>query len=93
MCTGVDQLSQALARLSLPELLELRGLIDDLVEAQQAGDDPGDDDRSEPGESSQADGGRGWIEIRMVNGCGPYAYQRWWAGKRKRSKYLGKVKK
>ncbi|ESA37731.1 hypothetical protein N836_35760 [Leptolyngbya sp. Heron Island J] len=34
----------------------------------------------------------GWVEQRTINGCGPYQYFRWWDGKVKRSKYLGKVK-
>jgi hypothetical protein len=34
----------------------------------------------------------GWVETKMVNGCGPYAYLRWWSGRSKKSKYLGKVK-
>ena len=41
------------------------------------------------------DGGTGrggWVEMRMVNGCGPYAYRRWWEGGRKRTRYIGKVK-
>ena len=35
----------------------------------------------------------GWVEMRMVNGCGPYAYRRWWEGGRKRTRYIGKVKR
>jgi hypothetical protein len=37
-------------------------------------------------------GRAGWVELRMVNGCGPYAYERWWEGGRKRTRYWGKVK-
>ncbi len=33
---------------------------------------------------------RGWVELKTINGCGPYAYQRWWEGKRCRSKYMAK---
>lgn len=33
-----------------------------------------------------------WIEERMINGCGPYYYRRWWDGNKRRSEYLGKTK-
>ena len=36
--------------------------------------------------------GRGkWVDLKMINGCGPYAYLRWREGGRCRSKYLGKA--
>lgn len=36
--------------------------------------------------------GRGWVELKMIRGYGPYAYERWYEGGKKRSRYLGKVK-
>jgi hypothetical protein len=33
-----------------------------------------------------------WIELKMINGCGPYVYLRWRENGHRRSKYLGKVK-
>ena len=37
---------------------------------------------------------RGWIEEKMINGCGPYLYLRWREGKKGlKSKYLGKAAK
>lgn len=36
---------------------------------------------------------RGHIEAKIINGCGPYLYLRWWQGKRHRSFYLGKAPK
>lgn len=35
---------------------------------------------------------KGWVELKMINGHGPYAYKRWYEGTRKRSEYVGKVK-
>jgi len=32
-----------------------------------------------------------WVELKMINNCGPYAYLRWREGGRTRSKYIGKV--
>ena len=34
----------------------------------------------------------GWVELKTINGCGPYAYKRWRSGGRTRSEYIGKVK-
>lgn len=35
---------------------------------------------------------RGHFELKMINGCGPYAYLRWWSGGKHRSSYLGKAR-
>lgn len=34
---------------------------------------------------------RGHIDHKMINGCGPYAYLRYWSGKTLKSQYIGKV--
>lgn len=36
--------------------------------------------------------GRSWVENKMINGAGPYAYRRWREGGRVKSEYVGKVK-
>ena len=36
-------------------------------------------------------GQRGFVEHKTINGCGPYAYLRFWSGKTHKSTYLGKV--
>lgn len=36
-------------------------------------------------------GGRGHIELKTINGCGPYKYLRFWEGKVLRSQYIGKA--
>ena len=51
-----------------------------------------DDDEDAPTAQSAYGAGAGsWLEVRTVNGCGPYVYRRWREGKRKRSQYLGKA--
>ena len=35
-------------------------------------------------------GGRGYVEEKFINGCGPYSYLRYWRGKHLKSLYLGK---
>lgn len=36
-------------------------------------------------------GGRGYYERKIINGCGPYLYLRYWSGGKHRSIYIGKV--
>ena len=31
------------------------------------------------------------VEVKLIRGCGPYYYYRWWCGKVYRSTYLGKT--
>lgn len=31
------------------------------------------------------------VEAKLIRGCGPYYYYRWWCGKTYRSTYLGKM--
>ena len=50
-----------------------------------------DDDDDRRGDSKRSAGDGSWLEIRMVNGCGPYVYRRWREDGRKRSRYLGKA--
>ncbi|PZD70804.1 hypothetical protein C1752_08946 [Acaryochloris thomasi RCC1774] len=45
-------------------------------------------DRDEHGKPLDQEG---HIEKRMVNGCGPYKYLRWWEGGKHRAVYLGKA--
>lgn len=55
---------------------------------RQAGADP------QEGGALETSNGRhaaGWVELKMIGGCGPYAYLRWRDGKRLRSRYMGKA--
>jgi hypothetical protein len=36
---------------------------------------------------------KGHIELKMINGFGPYKYLRYWSGKTLKSEYIGKAKK
>jgi hypothetical protein len=36
-------------------------------------------------------GGQGSFEDKIINGCGPYRYLRYWFGKTHKSVYLGRV--
>lgn len=73
-------------------LIEIEALLAELDLAAEVQDvlDSTPAVRGHQGAAERGRGGR-WIETRLVNGCGPYAYERWWEGGRKRSKYLGKA--
>ncbi len=46
---------------------------------------------SNTGPGLKKGGQAGYVEHKTINGCGPYAYLRFWSGKTHRSTYLGKV--
>lgn len=79
---GVDGIFKAAIQLSPTELAELLLSLQGLLEAQ--------------GKQLTAEGQpQGSIELKMINGCGPYAYLRYYKGQKNGrgqygSKYLGK---
>ncbi|MFZ5915539.1 MAG: hypothetical protein ACOYZ7_01220 [Chloroflexota bacterium] len=84
--------SALLDNLDIAGLLDLRAEVDARIahlgatEAEQEADtDP------KNGGNGQRRGGGRWVELKVINNCGPYAYERWFEGKVKRSRYLGKV--
>ncbi len=89
---------EALPGLADEELQSVISRATELLEERaQAGWEPAGDERREmrklEGGTSGGKGGRGWwLEVRTINGCGPYVYKRWREGKRKRSEYLGKAR-
>lgn len=87
--------ARLLARIEqIDALIEELSQVDELADAVQ---EVLDSTPRTPGQCSgkakgqRGDGGR-WIDERMINGCGPYYYERWIENGRKRSKYLGKTK-
>ena len=46
--------------------------------------------RTGKAKSESQHGSEHWYEERVINGCGPYWYERWWDGNKRRSKYHGK---
>ena len=79
---GVDRIFQAAIQLSATELAELLMSLQGLAEAQ--------------GQPVKTGGQpQGSIELKMINGCGPYAYLRYYKGQKNGrgqygSRYLGK---
>jgi len=71
-------------------LLELRGIVDDrLAELERQGVEDCLGGQEAPAEAQG--GRRGYIELKMVRGHGPYAYRRWREAGKLKSRYLGKV--
>ncbi|HEY64246.1 MAG TPA: hypothetical protein G4O02_06705 [Caldilineae bacterium] len=95
---GFARVVEALPGLTDGELQAVIGRATELLEERaQVQEQGASDERPEmrklEGGGPGGHGGRGWwLEVRMINGCGPYVYKRWREGKRKRSEYLGKAK-
>ena len=60
----------------------------ELGEQQEAQQEPASE-LAQPGGKSK---GGGYVELKTINGCGPYAYRRARVGGRLTSEYIGKVK-
>lgn len=84
--TTFDTVTSNLGQLSRPELVELAEMVAALLaigeekEAQEATAE----------KEAEKTGAKGHIEAKMINGCGPYLYLRYWSGKTLKSKYIGK---
>ena len=89
---GIETL---LPQMTIRELLELRAMIDtnidtlELEEQQEAQQEPASERGQQSGKSKGKAGG--YVELKMINGCGPYAYKRWREGGRLCSEYQGKA--
>lgn len=88
--------------MSKAELLQLRGMVDAELERLAelewlwGSADTEAEARLEEqgGDTNGAKGGKGggYVELKMINGSGPYAYKRARVGGRLTSTYIGKVK-
>lgn len=90
--TPYKTVTDNLGRLTRRQLEDVAAQVAALLDAI---DDQADD--VTPLSSSNTTGGpkkggqAGYIEHKTINGCGPYAYLRYWSGKTHKSSYLGKV--
>jgi len=105
--TPLDTVTRNLNQLSDDDLRLVRRLIDGILEArehEQARNTSGlaveerdktpDSKQRSPAATSKSTckhGERGYFEEKIINGCGPYLYLRYWDGKIHRSVYLGKA--
>ena len=88
--TPFDSVTSQLGALSRPELVELAAMVAALLD-----DDEADEDKVETGADvgPAKAGAKGHVEAKVINGCGPYLYLRYWSGKTLKSKYIGKANK
>lgn len=89
------QAERYLRSLSTAELLELQAMIDEELsqrEAEAAQQEPASERGQEAGKGQSKSKAGGYVELKMINGCGPYAYRRARVGGRLTSEYIGKVK-
>jgi hypothetical protein len=89
-------------KLSQPDRLELIAILQALQEAEAMGQEQGGDPcgiceaarertKEEALNRRGIRGGIGSFEDKIINGCGPYRYLRYWYGKTHKSIYLGRV--
>jgi hypothetical protein len=85
-----ETIYNALPELSRDELHVLAERINELL-AEEAGEDEVLETAGSPRTGGNG-GGKGWVELKLIRGYGPYAYRRWREGGVLRSEYVGKVK-
>ena len=88
--TAFDEVTGRLGQLSRGELVELGEMVAALLTATAEEED--DDQVADPEEKGNGKAAKGHVEAKMINGCGPYLYLRYWSGKTLKSKYIGKGK-
>ncbi len=89
-----ERAERYLRSLSTTDLLELQIMIDEEISGREAEHEAQQEQASERGQQGGQSKGKagGYIEIKMINGCGPHAYRRARVGGRLTSEYIGKVK-
>ncbi len=85
----VSEVEQATRRLNSGQRDAVLAFIFDLLATE---DTEESEEQAADGNSKSKGGPAGWVELKHINGYGPYAYLRWRDGKRMRSKYLGKAR-
>lgn len=88
--TPFDTVTSNLGQLSRGELEELGEMVAALLAVTKPEEE--DDDDALDGEKPSRPAARGHIEEKVINGCGPYLYLRYWQGRTLKSKYIGKKK-
>lgn len=86
--TPFDTVTSHLGQLSRVELEELGEMVAALLAVTASEEE--EDRVTGNGDKPTKTAARGHIEEKMINGCGPYLYLRYWQGKTLKSKYIGK---
>lgn len=85
--------------MSVEELLQLRAMVDTslataemLERSRELGLEEEGKAQSDTAGKSEKSAARGYLELKTINGCGPYVYRRVRVDGRLTSEYIGKVK-
>lgn len=84
---------RSLDRLTDEELTDLDAILHGLIEAREDAVAEETTPIEATGKATAKKGARGHIELKLINGYGPYKYLRYWQGKTLKSEYIGKAKK
>ena len=96
--TSFDEVTSRLGQLSQSELVELGDMVAALLGVPgvsrffAATEEEDDDQVVDLDRNGDKPAAKGHVEAKMINGCGPYLYLRYWSGKTLKSKYIGKAK-
>ena len=96
--TAFDEVTSRLGQLSQSELVELGDMVAALLGVPgvsrffTAAEKEDDDQVADHADNGDKPAAKGHVEAKMINGCGPYLYLRYWQGKTLKSKYIGKGK-
>lgn len=96
--TSFDEVTSRLGQLSQSELVELGDMVAALLGVPgvsrffAATEEEDDDQVGDLDRNGDKPAAKGHVEAKMINGCGPYLYLRYWSGKTLKSKYIGKAK-
>lgn len=96
--TSFDEVTSRLGQLSQSELVELGDMVAALLGVPgvsrffAASEKEDDDQVADLDRNGDKPAAKGHVEAKMINGCGPYLYLRYWSGKTLKSKYIGKAK-
>ena len=93
-----DEVTSRLGQLSQSELVELGDMVAALlgvpgVSRFFAATEEDDDQVEDLDRNGDKPAAKGHVEAKMINGCGPYLYLRYWQGKTLKSRYIGKAPK
>ena len=96
--TSFDEVTSRLGQLSQSELVELGDMVAALLGVPgvsrffAATEEEDDDQVGDLDRNGDKPAAKRHVEAKMINGCGPYLYLRYWSGKTLKSKYIGKAK-
>lgn len=79
-----------LGELSVEELEEVAAMVAALLTIRRQEEEVEVDQAADQGAEKKS--ARGHIELKRINGYGPYQYLRYWEGKTLKSRYIGKAK-